>query len=235
LAAPLRPKSPGLWLDLWLQGPCSKMLPKHSRPQAPTSKGEHEDGNSTTLHLMTESILGNKGPDTITPKTRDHSSLDSVSLESENASLCGDSSAPGRGTRLPRGALSSRPLSSLRVWRSELARRWRIFWAKNRSVCLVFFSQLFGALMNLAARLLELEGEGLDPFQILFFRQGLTALLASVYMYRTQVPDFPFGSRDVRLLLIARGLSGFFGKSKSSLSESKADKAAKEYMECGIP
>ncbi|KAM0277014.1 hypothetical protein ACHAQH_006139 [Verticillium albo-atrum] len=84
-------------------------------------------------------------------------------------------------------------------------------WASNRGVFLVALSQFFGALMNLAARLLELEGEGMHPFQVLFARQSITMLCASGYMYWKRTPDFPLGNPEVRWLLIARGLSGFFG------------------------
>jgi drug/metabolite transporter (DMT)-like permease len=65
--------------------------------------------------------------------------------------------------------------------------------------------------MNLAARFLELEGQGMHPFQILFARMGLTTILSCIYMYKTKVPHFPLGPREVRWLLVARGLSGFFG------------------------
>ncbi len=65
--------------------------------------------------------------------------------------------------------------------------------------------------MNLAARLLELEGEGMHPFQILFARMSITTILSCAYMYYTKVPHFPFGAKEVRGLLIARGVTGFFG------------------------
>ena len=40
---------------------------------------------------------------------------------------------------------------------------------------------------------------------------GITVLLASTYMYYKRIPDFPLGAREVRPLLVARGLGGFFG------------------------
>ena len=63
-------------------------------------------------------------------------------------------------------------------------------------------------------RILELEGnngKGLHPFQILFARMGITVILASLYMWHKSIPDFPLGAREVRPLLVARGLGGFFG------------------------
>lgn len=72
-------------------------------------------------------------------------------------------------------------------------------------------SQLFGALMNVTTRLLELEGEGMNPMQILFVRMGLTGFFCCLYMWWKDIPDFPLGPKGVRGLLVARGLTGFFG------------------------
>lgn len=40
---------------------------------------------------------------------------------------------------------------------------------------------------------------------------SITFVLASLYMWRNKTEDFPFGKKEVRLILMARGLSGFFG------------------------
>ena len=77
---------------------------------------------------------------------------------------------------------------------------------------MVGVSQLFGALMNLCARLLERDKGGMHPFQILFARMSITTLCAVVYMYYTKVPHFPFGAKEVRLLLVVRGTSGFVSR-----------------------
>jgi drug/metabolite transporter (DMT)-like permease len=97
------------------------------------------------------------------------------------------------------------------TWRDKQALSWASFWARNRGVVLVATAQLFGALMNLFARLLELDGEGMHPFQILFARMSLTTLFSIVYAYKTQVPFFPLGPKGVRWLLAVRGVTGFFG------------------------
>ena len=70
--------------------------------------------------------------------------------------------------------------------------------------------------MNLAARLLELSGEGekengMHPFQILFARMFLTSVLSLLYMHYQQVPSAPWGRPEVRWLLVLRGVTGFFG------------------------
>lgn len=85
------------------------------------------------------------------------------------------------------------------------------FWARNQGLFLVTFSQFFGALMNVTTRLLELEGDGMNPLQILFARMSLTMVFCCTWMYWKKVPGFPLGSKDVRWLLIARGVTGFFG------------------------
>ncbi|PMD27274.1 hypothetical protein NA56DRAFT_543077, partial [Hyaloscypha hepaticicola] len=87
------------------------------------------------------------------------------------------------------------------------------FWHQNQGLFLVTFSQLFGASMNVAARLLELEGDGMAPTQLLFVRQGITVILCTGYMWWAKVPDFPLGRREngLRKLLVARACTGFFG------------------------
>ncbi|KAE9377820.1 hypothetical protein N431DRAFT_434981 [Stipitochalara longipes BDJ] len=85
------------------------------------------------------------------------------------------------------------------------------FWHQNQGLFYVAFSQLFGASMNVAARLLELEGDGMRPIQLLFVRQGLTTILCTVYMWWAHVPDFPLGVKGLRKLLVARACTGFFG------------------------
>jgi hypothetical protein len=57
----------------------------------------------------------------------------------------------------------------------------------------------------------SLTGRGFHPFQILFARMGITVVCSSIYMWRSKTEHFPFGLKAVRPLLIARGLTGFFG------------------------
>lgn len=88
------------------------------------------------------------------------------------------------------------------------------FWIRNKGLAFMLMGQVFGTLMNVTTRLLEVEGnkgKGLHPFQILFARMGITFILASTYMWYRQTPHFPFGMREVRWLLVARGLGGFAG------------------------
>lgn len=99
--------------------------------------------------------------------------------------------------------------SSIEVWR--WSSRCTRFWSLNKPALLVALSQLFSACLNLCARLLELEGEGMHPMQILLVRQGLTAVCCVLYMWWRGVPDFPLGRGNTRWLLLARGITGFLG------------------------
>ncbi|KAF2018196.1 hypothetical protein BU24DRAFT_440860 [Aaosphaeria arxii CBS 175.79] len=88
------------------------------------------------------------------------------------------------------------------------------FWKANKGLALVLISQLFGTGMNVTTRMLEVEGnngKGYHPFQILFARMSITAIFATLFMWYKKTEHFPFGMREVRPLLVARGLSGFFG------------------------
>ena len=88
------------------------------------------------------------------------------------------------------------------------------FWIRNKGLAYMLQGQVFGTLMNVTTRLLEIEGnkgKGLHPFQILFARMGITFVLASTYMWYKKTPHFPFGLKEVRWLLVARGLGGFCG------------------------
>ena len=51
----------------------------------------------------------------------------------------------------------------------------------------------------------------LIAIQILFVRMAITVVLGSLYMFIKKIPDFPFGAKGIRLLLLARGVGGFFG------------------------
>jgi hypothetical protein len=104
---------------------------------------------------------------------------------------------------------SKSPASTLTI-RSRL----KAFWIRSKGLALVLLAQFFGVLMNVTTRLLEVEGnngKGMHPFQILFARMGITVVLSSWYMWWRKIEDFPFGKKEVRWLLIARGIFGFFG------------------------
>jgi drug/metabolite transporter (DMT)-like permease len=166
-----------------------------SVPQKPSAKTKLDEDDDDALSVSQFSSTSK----------RNSSQLDVDALRRLSASPLRN----GRFSPLPLGQAPD-PKAPL-PWRSRASKSLGRFWTRNRSVLLVAVSQFFGALMNLTARLLELEGEGMHPFQVLFARQSLTMICCCIYMYTTKVPDFPLGRRDVRWLLVVRGLSGFFG------------------------
>ncbi|KAG9623200.1 hypothetical protein KCV04_g12982, partial [Aureobasidium melanogenum] len=99
-------------------------------------------------------------------------------------------------------------------WTAKWQARLHATWVRNAGLFYMLLAQVFGVMMNVTTRLLEIEGnkgKGLHPFQILFARMSITVLLSSLYMWYAKTPYFPLGHREVRWLLVARGLGGFWG------------------------
>ncbi|KAI0138736.1 hypothetical protein F4776DRAFT_663104 [Hypoxylon sp. NC0597] len=90
--------------------------------------------------------------------------------------------------------------------------RLRGFYERNIGLFFVFLAQVFASLMTMTTRLLETGFEKkFHALQIIFVRMLATAILGSLYMWYKKVPDFPLGRRDIRGLLVLRGLAGFTG------------------------
>ncbi|RYO96504.1 hypothetical protein DL765_011593 [Monosporascus sp. GIB2] len=91
--------------------------------------------------------------------------------------------------------------------------RLRAFYVRNIGLFFVFLAQPFGSIMSTAAKLLT-SGGGPNRFHalhIIFVRMAATAVLGFLYMWHQRVPDFPFGGRGIRGLLLLRGFAGFLG------------------------
>jgi drug/metabolite transporter (DMT)-like permease len=116
-----------------------------------------------------------------------------------------------RPSRSPsRNSINGQPLQAAPGWRGKL----QAFWIRNKGLAYMLIAQIFGTLMNVTTRLLEVEGnngKGMHPFQILFVRMGMTFVLSTGYMWYKKTPHFPLGMPQVRWLLVARGFGGFFG------------------------
>ncbi|KAI4833653.1 hypothetical protein E4T44_09304 [Aureobasidium sp. EXF-8845] len=84
-------------------------------------------------------------------------------------------------------------------------------WRNNKGVFLILLAQATGSTMDAIVRFLQQGGHGMHPFQVIFARMSITALLSTLYMWYTNVPDFPLGAPAVRGWLILRALAGFFG------------------------
>ncbi|KAL8728968.1 MAG: hypothetical protein Q9166_005063 [cf. Caloplaca sp. 2 TL-2023] len=158
--------------------------------------------------------------DSFTPSSDDNDSI--YSADNENERQRGRLLAP---STLPDESISPAPAQS---WRAKCI----ALWIANKGLVLVLISQLFAALMNVTAMLLETSGEPLNTFQvrclglkeagyfgfnvdpttqIMFARMSVTLLLGTLYMWWAKVEHFPFGPKDVRKLLLARGFGGFVG------------------------
>ncbi|OTB07925.1 hypothetical protein M426DRAFT_317432 [Hypoxylon sp. CI-4A] len=86
------------------------------------------------------------------------------------------------------------------------------FYERNIGLFFVFLAQVFGSLMTMTTRLLETGFEKkFHALQVIFVRMLATAILGSLYMWYKKVPDFPLGRKDIRALLVLRGLAGFTG------------------------
>ncbi|KAI9708101.1 MAG: hypothetical protein M1820_004305 [Bogoriella megaspora] len=139
-----------------------------------------------------------------------------ISPDAQSTLSTDDLDALRRGRRNTPLVMGSGRLASLSPAppKQGLKGRWDKFWRRNKGVVLMLFAQFFGVLMTVTTRLLEIEGNegnGIHPFQILFARMSITIIISSLYMWRMKTPYFPWGMKEVRWLLFARGFGGFFG------------------------
>jgi drug/metabolite transporter (DMT)-like permease len=83
----------------------------------------------------------------------------------------------------------------------------------NRNIGLFFIAsaQMFFSIMNLCAKLLSMGDSPIHPLEIIFLRMLITWLGALAYLHYTKVPDYFLGPMGIRLLLVVRGVVGFFG------------------------
>lgn len=93
----------------------------------------------------------------------------------------------------------------------------------NLGLVYLIAAQLFNSLMVVSTKVLETDrtvdpetGEPLQPIrplQVLLSRMSITYVAALVYMLinRRNIPDAPFGARELRPWLILRGMVGFCG------------------------
>ncbi|KAL7937519.1 hypothetical protein V8C35DRAFT_292703 [Trichoderma chlorosporum] len=178
-------------------------------PRSPPVAAEIE------LHLTLDKSHPNEADDIqVAPQSplpsNDYQTKSKPSLFADDFRCLSISPAPsGRLSPVPHG-----PYHPTGIYQapSEASSSWlKQFWIRNKPSILVAVSQFFGALMNLSARLLELDGDGIHPVQVLLLRQGLTSICCFIYMWWSNVPDFPFGKKEIRGLLLIRGFSGFFG------------------------
>lgn len=87
-------------------------------------------------------------------------------------------SADNENERSPSVSGSTRLLSGVsapQTWRGKL----RKFWTTNKGLALVILAQLFGVMMNVTTRLLEIDGShgsAMHPFQVRMLMMGSNTL-----------------------------------------------------------
>jgi drug/metabolite transporter (DMT)-like permease len=110
---------------------------------------------------------------------------------------------------IERGLATPISKESLRVKLTEIKNK---LIHENLPIKLMLVAQIFGSGMAATTRLLETSTDPpFRPAQILFIRMIITYFACLAYMYYNKVPDFILGPKDVRLLLVVRGILGFFG------------------------
>ncbi|TVY59286.1 putative transport protein, partial [Lachnellula suecica] len=178
------------------------MSPPTAYTPLPASPGEDDMLESLQNIPSNFDLALNGGTNRTFPKPNkaDPSLLDPEAFRRLSISTISSAHPNSRGT-------SPYPVPPAKTYRHA----WEQFWARNQGLFLVAASQLFGALMNVTTRLLELEGEGMHPLQVLFARMSLTMVFCCAWMWWKNVPGFPLGMKSVRWLLVGRGFTGFFG------------------------
>ncbi|TGZ83166.1 hypothetical protein EX30DRAFT_304792 [Ascodesmis nigricans] len=102
------------------------------------------------------------------------------------------------------------PLASTKPT-SAVQRCWGVVY-ENRGLLFLLVSQFFGSLMNVIARILStglLGNQKFHALQILFVRQSITTAGCLLWMWFNSIK--PLGDPKIRILLLVRGLAGFFG------------------------
>ncbi|KAJ0279149.1 hypothetical protein CBS470a_009395 [Colletotrichum nupharicola] len=87
----------------------------------------------------------------------------------------------------------------------------RSFFERHKPSLRVLASQISAAALNGLAKLLETGDEPIHPFQVLFVRFFITGIGATIVLWRTQAPSFPWGLPELRPLLALRAAAGVFG------------------------
>ncbi|KAH9170211.1 DUF6-domain-containing protein [Lactarius sanguifluus] len=78
---------------------------------------------------------------------------------------------------------------------------------------LVGASQFFLSAMNVAVKILNSLDKPVPTLELIWVRMVITYICSIAYMYWKQIPDPVFGPKGLRLLLVLRGFTGFFGLS----------------------
>lgn len=93
---------------------------------------------------------------------------------------------------------------------TEIRDRFTKFWKRNLGLILVALSGFFGAFMTLSTKMLETKFDPpFEPLQVLGARMSITCLACFAYCWYKSINII--GPKDVRWLLVGRGITGFVG------------------------
>ncbi|KAH0580497.1 hypothetical protein H2248_001992 [Termitomyces sp. 'cryptogamus'] len=81
----------------------------------------------------------------------------------------------------------------------------------NAGLLLIIGSQAFFSMMNVAVKILNSIDPPVPTLELIAIRMFITYVFSLIYMLITKVPDPWLGPKGIRLLLVFRGFSGFFG------------------------
>ncbi|KAF8840115.1 hypothetical protein BDN67DRAFT_969048 [Paxillus ammoniavirescens] len=128
--------------------------------------------------------------------------------ESEQDDVCGVASTPA-----PRPYLHhpSNSLETLKKRYRAAKARVMDFVEANSGILLVMLAQTFSCLMYLAVKVLDQLDTPVPPLEVIIIRMVITFICCVVYMVIMKIPDPFLGPEGVRLLLVCRGVLGFFG------------------------
>ncbi|KAF8151747.1 drug/metabolite transporter superfamily [Crassisporium funariophilum] len=90
-------------------------------------------------------------------------------------------------------------------------RRTRDGLKRNTGLLLIISSQVFFAMMDAGVKELHTIDPPVGTLQLLAVRMVFTYMCSMIYMVSAGIPDAFFGPKGVRLLLMSRGIGGFFG------------------------
>lgn len=103
-------------------------------------------------------------------------------------------------------------------WFESLQLRWRemslrviAFVETNFGMLLIIVAQFFFVCMNLGVKQLNSLDVPMHTLELIAVRMGITLACCVLYMVAMKIPDPILGPKGVRLLLVNRGLCGFFG------------------------
>ncbi|KAF9242857.1 hypothetical protein BU15DRAFT_72508 [Melanogaster broomeanus] len=106
---------------------------------------------------------------------------------------------------------SSNSIEALKEGRRMAKARVMEFVEVNSGMLLILLSQLFNSLMNFSVKVLNRLDKPVPAVEIIAIRMIITYIFCMLYMNIMKIPDPFLGPKGVRLLLVCRGVTGFFG------------------------